>query len=78
VKRDQFEVIERHLCDAYKSLDQFCGKSETEDESSELRDLAEQCMVLYNRFCDLALPMLSEEDRTALAQSRERTHLLDQ
>jgi hypothetical protein len=77
VNRDQFEVIERHLCDAYKLLDRFCGRSDSEEESSELKDLTSQCMVLYNRFCDLALPMLSEEDRTAIGQSRERTHLLD-
>jgi hypothetical protein len=78
VNRDQFEVIERHLCDAYKSLDRFCGKMDAEDESSELKDLTNQCMALYNRFCDLALPMLSEEDRSTLSQTHERTHLLDQ
>lgn len=74
--RDQFEEIERYLCDSYKALDRLSGKV-GESTTEEFKELSEQCLVLYNRYCDAALPLLDENDRAELADTRQRTHLLD-
>ena len=74
--RDQFEEIERHLCDSYKALDRLSGKAD-ETNAQEFRKLSEQCLALYNQYCDAALPLLNENDRAELADTRQRTHLLD-
>lgn len=74
--REQFEEIERHLCDSYKALDRLTGKTDAAN-AQEFRKLSEQCLALYNQYCDAALPLLDDDDRAELADTRQRTHLLD-
>lgn len=43
-----------------------------------LNELSENAIELYNKFCEFALPMLSESDRQELESTRQKTHLMNE
>jgi hypothetical protein len=77
LKREQFDQIERSLCDSYRALDLAAHKAD-DSSASTLKELAEKSLTLYNEFCELSLPLLSESDREELASTRQKTHLLNE